>query len=203
MTCRFLFAGAFAFALGSALAQDYPARPIRIVVPYPAGGSADLMPRAVTEKLQAKWGQPVLVENRPGAGGNVGAESVYRAEPDGYTLLASPPGPLVVNQNLYRDLAFDPSKFVPVSVLAEIPNVLLVNPKIPAYRVKDLIDYAKANPGKLNYGSQAAARPRTSPPSCSSRRPGRGSRTFPTRDRPPRWPRCSPGRSISCSTTSA
>jgi tripartite-type tricarboxylate transporter receptor subunit TctC len=156
MTCRLLVAAASAFALSFAQAQDYPSRPIRIVVPYPAGGSADLVPRAVVERLRAKWGQPVLVENRPGAGGNLGAESVYRAEPDGYTLLASPPGPLVVNQNLYRKLAFDPSKFVPVSVLAEIPNVLLVNPKMQVYHVKDLVDYAKANPGKLNYGSQGS-----------------------------------------------
>jgi tripartite-type tricarboxylate transporter receptor subunit TctC len=155
MTCRIVLA-AFALALGPALAQDYPLRAIRIVVPYPAGGSADLVPRAVTDRLHAKWGQPVLIENRPGAGGNLGAEAVYRSEPDGYTLMASPPGPLVVNQNLYRNLAFDAAKFVPVSVLAEIANVLLVNPKLQAYRVKELIEYAKANPGKLNYGSQGS-----------------------------------------------
>jgi len=126
------------------------------VVPYPPGGSADLVPRAVAEKLQLIWGQPVLIENRPGAGGNIGAESVYRADPDGYTLMGTPPGPLVVNQNLYRKLAFDPGKFVPVSIIAEIPNVLLVNPRLPMYRIKDVIDYAKANPGKLNYGSQGS-----------------------------------------------
>ena len=155
MSCRFLLA-ASAFALTLVQAQDYPSRPVRIVVPYPAGGSADLVPRAAVDALRAKWGQPVLVENRPGAGGNLGAEFVYRSDPDGYTLLATPPGPLVVNQNLYRNLAFDPSKFVPVSMLAEIPNVLLINPKTQAYRVKDLIEYAKANPGKLNYGSQGS-----------------------------------------------
>jgi len=132
-----------------AQAQDYPNKPIRIIVPYPAGGSADLLPRIFAEKLSAKWGQPVLVENRPGAGGNIGAEFVYKAEPDGYTL-----GPLVVNQNLYRKLAFDPAKFVPVSVMAVIPNVLLVNPRVPAKSVDELIAYARANPGKLNYGSQ-------------------------------------------------
>jgi tripartite-type tricarboxylate transporter receptor subunit TctC len=156
MTCRLLLAAASAFALTLVQAQDYPSRPIKIVVPYPAGGSADLVPRAIVDELRAKWGQPVLVENHPGAGGNVGAEFVYRAEPDGYTLLATPPGPLVVNQNLYRNLRFDPSKFVPVIVLAEIPNVLLVNPKMNAFRVKDIIDYAKANPDKLNYGSQGS-----------------------------------------------
>jgi tripartite-type tricarboxylate transporter receptor subunit TctC len=156
MTCRLLLALASALTMALAHAQDYPSRPIRIVVPYPAGGSADLVPRAVAEKLQTMWGQPVLIENRPGAGGNIGAESVYHADPDGYTLLSTPPGPLVVNQNLYRKLAFDPAKFVPVSIIAEIPNVLLVNPKLPVYRIKDVIDYAKANPGKLNYGSQGS-----------------------------------------------
>ena len=137
-------------------AQDYPAKPIRIVVPYPAGGSADLLPRIFAEKLNAKWGQPVLVENRPGAGGNIGAEFVYRAEPDGYTLFASAPGPLVVNQNLYRKLALDPTQFVPVAIMAAIPNVLLVNPGVPAKSVEELIAYAKANPDKLNYGSQGS-----------------------------------------------
>src|SRR6266849_4357170 len=101
MTRRFLLAAAFGLALcASAHAQDYPARPIRIVVPYPAGGSADLLPRIFAEKLGAKWGQAVLVENRPGAGGNIGAEFVYKADPDGYTLFATAPGPLVVNQSL-------------------------------------------------------------------------------------------------------
>jgi tripartite-type tricarboxylate transporter receptor subunit TctC len=156
MTCRLAVAAVSALVVALAQAQDYPSRPIRIVVPYPPGGSADLVPRAVAEKLQTMWGQPVVIENRPGAGGNIGAESVYRAEPDGYTLMGTPPGPLVVNQNLYRKLAFEPAKFVPVSIVAEIPNVLLVNPRLPVYRVKELVDYAKANPDKLNYGSQGS-----------------------------------------------
>lgn len=156
MTCRLLAAASLALVLPFAQAQDYPSRPIRIVVPYPAGGSADLLPRIFAEKLGAKWGQPLLVENRPGAGGNIGAEFVYRAEPDGYTLFASAPGPLVVNQNLYRKLALDPAQFVPVSIMAAIPNVLLVNPKVPAKSVADLIAYAKANPDRLNYGSQGS-----------------------------------------------
>src|SRR5215467_80645 len=156
MTWRFVLAATLAWVTSCAHAQDYPSRPIRIVVPYPPGGSADLVPRAVADKLQVMWGQPVLVENRPGAGGNIGAETVYRADPDGYTLMGTPPGPLVVNQNLYRKLAFDPAKFVPVSIVAEIPNVLLVNPRLPIYRVKDIITYARANPDKLNYGSQGS-----------------------------------------------
>jgi len=152
---RLLAAASFCgFPTAYAQAQDYPNKPIRIIVPYPAGGSADLLPRIFAEKLSAKWGQPVLVENRPGAGGNIGAEFVYKAEPDGYTLFATAPGPLVVNQNLFRKLAFDPAQFVPVSVMAAIPNVLLVNPRVPAKSVDELIAYARASPGKLNYGSQ-------------------------------------------------
>jgi len=153
MIRRVLLATAFALAV-SAQAQEYPTKPIRIVVPYPAGGSADLLPRIFAEKLSAKWGQPVVFENRPGAGGNIGAEFAYKAEPDGYTLFATAPGPLVVNQNLFRKLAFDPAQFVPVSVMAAIPNVFLINPKVPARNVDELIVYARANPGKLNYGSQ-------------------------------------------------
>ena len=155
MIARLLAAASFCgFPTAYAQAQDYPNKPIRIIVPYPAGGSADLLPRIFAEKFSAKWGQPVLVENRPGAGGNIGAEFVYKAEPDGYTLFATAPGPLVVNQNLFRKLAFDPAQFVPVSVMAAIPNVLLVNPRIPAKSVDELIAYARASPGKLNYGSQ-------------------------------------------------
>ncbi len=156
MTCRFLLAAMLAFGVSFAHSQDYPLRPIRVVVPYPAGGSADLLPRIFAEKLYARWGQPVLVENRPGAGGNIDAEFVYRAEPDGYTLFASAPGPLVVNQNLYRKLAFDPGKFVPVSIMAAIPNVLLINPKVPTRTIEEFIAYAKAYPDKLNYGSQGS-----------------------------------------------
>jgi len=156
MIYRLMLAAALAPGFAPAQAQEYPARPIRIIVPYPAGGSADLLPRIFAERLTAKWGQPVLVENRPGAGGNIGAEFVYKADPDGYTLFASAPGPLVVNQNLYRKLGFDPTHFVPVSIMAAIPNVLLVNPKVPARSVKELIAYARANPDKLNYGSQGS-----------------------------------------------
>jgi len=139
-----------------AKAQDYPAKPIRIVVPFPAGGSADLIPRIVGEKLATKWGQAVVVENRAGAAGNIGAELVYKAEPDGYTLLSAPPPPLVINQNLYTKLAFDPTQFAPVSVMAAIPNVLLVHPGVGAGSVQDLITFAKAAPDRLNYASQGS-----------------------------------------------
>jgi tripartite-type tricarboxylate transporter receptor subunit TctC len=138
------------------MGQDYPSRPVRIVVPFPPGGSADLMPRAVAEKLSAAWGQPVLVENRAGAAGNIGAEAVYRADPDGHTLLSGPPPPLVINRLLYPKLGYDSSQFVPITVIGAIPNVLLVHPKVAAKGVAELIALAKQNPGKLNYASQGS-----------------------------------------------
>jgi tripartite-type tricarboxylate transporter receptor subunit TctC len=134
--------------------QEWPVRTVRIVVPFPAGGSADLMPRAVAERLAEKWGQPVIVENRPGAAGNIGADMVFRAAPDGYTLLSAPPPPLVINKLLYKNLPYDAEKFVPISVIGAIPNVLLVHPKTQVATVQEFIALAKANPGKLNYASQ-------------------------------------------------
>jgi tripartite-type tricarboxylate transporter receptor subunit TctC len=142
------------WATATASGQDWPAKPVRIIVPFPPGGSADLLPRIVGEKLAGKFGQPVIVENRPGAAGNIGASAVFQADPDGYTLLSAPPPPLVINRLLYPKLAFDSTKFVPISVIAAIPNVLLVNPRVPASSVAELIAYAKANPGTLNYSSQ-------------------------------------------------
>jgi tripartite-type tricarboxylate transporter receptor subunit TctC len=134
--------------------QEWPNKPVRIIVPFPPGGSADLMPRAVAEKLAESWRQPVIVDNRPGAAGNIGADVVYRAEPDGYTLLSAPPPPLVINRLLYQKLTYDSSRFVPITVIGAIPNVLLVHPKTKANTVQEFIALAKANPGKLNYASQ-------------------------------------------------
>jgi tripartite-type tricarboxylate transporter receptor subunit TctC len=145
---------AFALLAASANAQEWPSKPVRIVVPAPTGGSADLLPRYVGESLAKQWAQPVMVENRPGAGGNIGAAAVYQAEPDGYTLLSAQP-PLVISHLLYRKLAYDATRFVPMTVIAAIPNVLLVPPKVQAKSVAELIAYAKQNPGKLSYGSQA------------------------------------------------
>src|SRR5688572_8088815 len=151
---RILLAVLLSVFCWSVQAQDWPARTVRIVVPFPAGGSADLMPRAVAEKLAERWGQPVIVENRPGAAGNIGADAVFRAEPDGYTLLSGPPPPLVINRLLYPSLSYDSTQFVPISVIGAIPNVLLVHPKTNVASVQELIALAKANPGKLNYASQ-------------------------------------------------
>src|SRR5450631_3357028 len=108
--------------VGSAHAQDYPDRPVKIIVPFAAGGTADAIPRLVGDWLSRKWGQPVVIETRTGAAGNIGADFVYHSDPDGYTLLSSPPPPLVINQNLYPKLGFDPAKFEPVIVMAQVPN---------------------------------------------------------------------------------
>ena len=133
--------------------QAYPERSIRLIVPVPAGGGVDTLARIIADVLQSKWGQPVVVENRSGAGGNIGAEAVYRAEPDGYTLLFTADGLLVINKMIYPKLNFDPDRFVPVSVVAASGSVLIVNPKVPADNVQQLIAFAKANPGVLDYAS--------------------------------------------------
>ena len=132
----------------------FPNKVVKVIVPFPAGGSADVLARIVGEKLANKWGQAVVVENRAGAGGNIGAEAVYRADPDGYTLLSSPPGPLSINHNLYKQLPYDPTRFVPISVLAIVPNVITTKLDLPVNSVRELIAYAKANPGKVVYASQ-------------------------------------------------
>jgi tripartite-type tricarboxylate transporter receptor subunit TctC len=137
-----------------AQAQDYPSRAVKIIVPFPAGGTADVMPRVFGDWLARKWGQPVVVENRTGAAGNIGAETVFKSEPDGYTLLSAPPPPLVINQNLYPKLGFDPLEFVPIIIMGRVPNALVVNPKVPAKDLAELIAYAKANPGKLTSATQ-------------------------------------------------
>jgi tripartite-type tricarboxylate transporter receptor subunit TctC len=146
---------ALALAPVTVAAQDaYPSKPVRIVVPYPAGGVADLLPRTVGAKLSEKWKQPVVVENKPGASGNIGMADGARAEPDGYTLVLAPTGNLTVNQFLFKEMPFDVAKdFTPITVLATSPNVLVVHPSVPAKTFGELIAYARANPGKLNFSS--------------------------------------------------
>ena len=143
------------FLTGQSRAQNYPSHPVKIIVPFPAGGTADAIPRVIGDWLSRKWGQPVIIENRSGAGGNVGAELAYKSEPDGYTLLSAPPPPLVINQNLYPNIGFDPMQFEPVIVTAQVPNALMVNPsKIAAKTVPEFIAYLKANPGKVTSATQ-------------------------------------------------
>lgn len=153
-TLKFALLGLAALFTGQLSAQPWPSKPVHVIVPFPAGGSADVLARIVSAKMSLKWGQPVVVDNRAGAGGNIGADAVYRAEPDGYTILSSPPGPLSINLNLYRKLSYDPTKFVPATVLAIVPNVITARIDFPANTLPDLIAYAKANPGKVAYASQ-------------------------------------------------
>ena len=152
---RLLLAAAIGLCLpASSHAQTYPTRPIKIIVPSPAGATTDTLVRMVAQKLSEKWGQPVIVDNRPGAGGNIGAEEAAKAAPDGYTLLFTYPAPLTVNQTLYKELAYDPDSFVPISLVAAVPLVLAVPPKEEATTVRELIALAKAHPGQLNFASQ-------------------------------------------------
>jgi tripartite-type tricarboxylate transporter receptor subunit TctC len=139
---------------GAAPAQDFPTRAVRIIVPFPAGGTADIVPRVVGDLLSRKWGQPVIIENRTGAGGNIGAEAAFKTDPDGYTLLSAPPPPLVINQNLYPRLNFDPTQLVPIVVMVRVPNSLVVTPKFPARSVAEVIAQARLNPGKVTSATQ-------------------------------------------------
>jgi tripartite-type tricarboxylate transporter receptor subunit TctC len=152
---RFILAACGAVLLGGAvMAQEYPSRPVKIVVPYPAGGSNDIIARIVAQKLSERSGQNFLVENRGGAGGNVGAEAVAASEPDGYTLLLTAPPPLTINAALYKNLPFDPAKaFAPVALIASVPIVLAVHPSFGVKDVKELVALAKAKPGTINFGS--------------------------------------------------
>lgn len=140
---------------GLARAQDaFPSRPVRIVVSFTAGGTTDIIARLVGQQLAERWGQPVVIDNRPGAGGNIGTEHVVRSAPDGYTLLVGSVGPLAVNVSLYRNLSYDPRRdLAPVTLLAGVPNVLVVRPDFPARDVAGLVAEARRRPGQLTYAS--------------------------------------------------
>jgi tripartite-type tricarboxylate transporter receptor subunit TctC len=135
-------------------AAGYPSKPVKIVVSVPAGGGVDTVTRLFAARLQQRLGQPFVIENRGGAGGNIGAESVYTAAPDGYTLLASQPAPITSNVALYKTLNFDPVALEPVAVMSKFPNVLLVRKDFPAKTAQEFLAYVKANPGKVNFASQ-------------------------------------------------
>ena len=148
---------AVAIPVSAASAQDaagYPNRPIHIIVCVPAGGGVDTVTRIVADGMQKRLGQAVVVENKAGAAGNIGAEAVFTSDPDGYTLLAAQPSPLTINPLLYKNITFDPTKFEPVAIMTTVANVLLVRPDFPAKTAQEFIAYAKANPGKINYASQ-------------------------------------------------
>jgi tripartite-type tricarboxylate transporter receptor subunit TctC len=154
-------AAGVALALGIATAtpaalaaEPFPNKPVRIVVPFTPGGSTDILARAIGQKLGEAWGQPVVVENKPGAGGNVGVELVAKAPPDGHTIVMGHVGTFAANPALYKSLPYDPVKdFAPITLVALVPNVLVVGPSVKARSLSELVAYAKANPGKLDYGS--------------------------------------------------
>jgi tripartite-type tricarboxylate transporter receptor subunit TctC len=156
------FAGLIALAVGSvvlaaqpAAAQEpYPARTVKIVVPAVPGSTTDILARLVAEQLSQKWGKTTIVENIPGGAMNIGASAVARSTPDGYTLFIAPPSPLSYNHLIYKDPGFDPTRFVAITMLAKIPNVLVVRKEHPVNSLKELIDYGRANPGKLTFASQ-------------------------------------------------
>src|SRR5581483_12073778 len=138
----------------SAGAQSYPARPIKLVVAFPAGGTTDIVARIVAEHASRRLGQQIIVENRPGAGGNIGTQTVAKAAPDGYTLSLCTIGTCAINLSMYANPGYDIEKdFVPVGLIGDVSNVLAVNPKVPAKTVKELVALAKAQPNKLSYGS--------------------------------------------------
>jgi tripartite-type tricarboxylate transporter receptor subunit TctC len=138
-------------------AQPYPSKPVRIVVPFPAGGIADLYARLIGARVAETWGQPVVVENRTGAGGNIGADAVAKSAADGYTLLVSTNGVFAINKALYKSMPFDPDKdLAPISLLASAPQMLVVSPSLGVADFRRFLDYARQNPGKLSYGSVGA-----------------------------------------------
>lgn len=143
-----------AMPLAAQAQGSYPNKTIRFIIPFPAGGINDVLARIVADKLQAKWGQPIIIENKTGAGGNIGADAVYNAPGDGYTLTIAPPGPLSINQTLYKRLTYKPEEFVPLTVVGAVPNVAFVRKDLPVNSLKELVEHVTKNRGKLVFGSQ-------------------------------------------------
>jgi tripartite-type tricarboxylate transporter receptor subunit TctC len=157
---RIVLAAVFALAVGPAMAQTYPTKPIKLIVPLPAGGTVDVSARVLADRLSVQLGQSVVVDNRPGAGTTIGLKLVAGADPDGYTLLFASTGSMAVNPALYKNLDFAQSRnLVPVAMLATIPNILGVTPTLPVTTAAELIAYAKANPGKLSHGASLGTPP--------------------------------------------
>jgi tripartite-type tricarboxylate transporter receptor subunit TctC len=153
VTFRMLL-GALAALPIAAAAQAYPAKPVKIVVAFTAGGTSDIMARTLAQRLSERYKQPFLVENKPGAGGNIGTEAVVRAPADGYTLIVNSVGPMAVNPTLYRNLPYDPmTDLTPIAQISDVPNVLVVHPSLGVKSLEQFVAYARANPGRLNYAS--------------------------------------------------
>ncbi len=203
---RALAALAAAAVCGTAAAQQaWPSKTIRIVVPFPAGGGYDFVARGIAQKLAESLGQPVVVENRAGANGNIGSDSVAKAAPDGYTLLLGGIGPQALSVALYPKLPYDPLKdFAPITLAAGQPNLLVIRPTLPAKTLAEFIAFAKANPGKITFGSRRQRqRPALRPRAAQARRRHRRACTCPTRARRRCTPRCSAARSTRRSTSSS
>jgi tripartite-type tricarboxylate transporter receptor subunit TctC len=148
-------------------AQSYPSRPVHVVVAFSAGGTTDVLARSVGQQLAERLKQPFIIDNKAGAGGNIGTEFVVRSPPDGYTLIVDSVGPIAVNPTLYKTLGYDPlTDLVPIVQIADVPNVLVVHPSLGVKNLADFIAYAKANPGKLYYGSTVSEHRRIFPASC-------------------------------------
>ena len=178
---RLLAAFALLLPLIAGAQEPYPSKPLRFILPFPPGGGTDLLGRLIAERLSASLGQPVVTENRGGAGGNVGAEAAAHSAPDGYTLVLVAPS-LAISPTLYAKLNYDPVKdFAPIALVAQVPNVMITHPSVPATTLAEFIAYARANPGKLNFGSAAAVRRTTSPASSSTCAPPQSWCTCPTR----------------------
>jgi tripartite-type tricarboxylate transporter receptor subunit TctC len=140
---------------GAAQAQSaFPNKTVKFLIPFPAGGVNDVLARIVADKLQAKWGHPIIIENKTGAGGNIGADLAYNAPADGYTLMISPPGPLSINQTLYKRLTYKPEEFVPITMVGSVPNIVVVRKELPVNTLAELTEHVKKNPGKVVFGSQ-------------------------------------------------
>jgi tripartite-type tricarboxylate transporter receptor subunit TctC len=151
---RILVALAGVLVSAAALAQAYPSRPVRVVVPFPPGSTPDIVGRTLASSLQTAFGQPFVVENRTGAGGNVGADAVAKSAPDGHTLLVGTNGPVAINKLMYRSMPYDPDRdLAPVSLLASAPQMLVVSPSVGVRSFREFIDYVRRNPGRLSYGS--------------------------------------------------
>jgi tripartite-type tricarboxylate transporter receptor subunit TctC len=150
-------AALLALALSASLTQAqgaFPSKPVKFLVPFPAGGINDVLARIAADKLQAKWKQPIIIETKTGANGNIGADAAAHAEPDGHTIFVSAPGPLSINQILYKKLSYRPADFLPMTVLGSVPNVVIVKKDLPVNSLKELIAYIKERPGKVIFGSQ-------------------------------------------------
>src|ERR1700750_2953933 len=131
-----------------------PKSTVKFIVPFPAGGINDVLARIAADKLQHKWGQPIIIEQKTGAGGNIGADLASQAEPDGHTLFVTAPGPLAINGSLYKKLTYKPEDFVPITVIGSVPNVTIVRKDLPVNSLRELVEHIRANPGKIVYGSQ-------------------------------------------------